>query len=123
MAINKYIYWIPRILSIVFILFLSMFGLDVFENNFGFWRTMLGLFMHLIPSMILIITLIISWKYEWVGGTVFICAGLLYIFLSFRAEIPWYLALSWSSIIAIPAITIGILFFANWRLKDNKRLK
>src|SRR4030042_4075717 len=76
--INKFIYWTPRILSIIFILFLAMFSLDIFEGNYGFWGTVVGLFMHNIPSLILLIILLVSWKHEIVGGIAFIMAGLFY---------------------------------------------
>src|SRR3989344_8840572 len=106
-SMNKYLYWIPRILSIIFILFLAMFSLDIFDGNYGFWGTILGLFMHNIPVFILTIVLIISWKHEIVGAVAFILAGLLYIFsLLMKPELEWYM-LSWSLIIAGPAFFIG----------------
>jgi len=43
---RDWIYWTPRILSIVFVLFLALFSLDVFDGNYGFWGTLLALFMH-----------------------------------------------------------------------------
>ena len=114
--INKFIYWIPRIISILFILFLTMFSLDVFDGNYGFWGTIVGLFMHNIPVFILIIVLIISWKYEIVGGIMFILAGLLYILLLLFNNFEWYM-LSWIITIAGPAFIVGILFLINWRQK------
>ncbi|KUK72006.1 MAG: hypothetical protein XD91_1583, partial [Clostridiales bacterium 38_11] len=52
--------------------------------------------------------------YEIVGGIVYIGAGLLYIGMTFtQADIPWYMALSWSISIALPAIFIGVLFMIN----------
>src|SRR3989339_1561953 len=77
--ISKSLYWTPRILSIVFIFFLALMSLDIFEGNYGFWGTIVGLFMHNIPAMILLIVLIISWKHEIVGGIGFVLAGILYI--------------------------------------------
>ena len=77
--INKFIFWTPRILSTVFILFLMLFSLDVFDMKSGFWGTIVGLFMHNLPSLLLLIILIISWKYEIVGGIAFILVGILYI--------------------------------------------
>ena len=53
--ISKSLYWTPRILSIVFIFFLALMSLDIFEGNYGFWGTIVGLFMHNIPAMILLI--------------------------------------------------------------------
>lgn len=74
--------------------------------------------MHNIPTFILLIILIISWKYEIVGGIVFILAGLFYIIMVSRS-VPWNLALSWSLIIAGPAFFIGILFIINWFKKKQ----
>jgi hypothetical protein len=121
---NKFIFWTPRILAIMFILFLSLFSLDIFDGNYGFWGTILGLFMHNIPSLILLIILIISWKYEIVGGIAFILAGLLYIGTlvtnifrdpSFKLEY-----LFWSLPISGPAFLIGILFLIGWFKRKNK---
>jgi hypothetical protein len=115
MMIKKVIYWLPRILSIIFILFLMMFSLDIFDLELDIWGTIVGLFMHNIPALILLIVLIISWKREIVGGIVFILAGIAYVFLtSFRSGLPWHTVLSWSLIIAGPAFLIGILFLINW---------
>src|SRR3989338_9861251 len=106
--VSRFVYWTPRILSIIFLLFLAMFSLDIFDGNYGFWGTILGLFMHNIPVFILTIVLIISWKHEIVGAVAFILAGLLYIFsLLMKPELEWYM-LSWSLIIAGPAFFIGI---------------
>lgn len=112
--VNKFIYWTPRILSIIFILFLTLFSLDVFGNGYTFWETVGALFMHNIPSLVLLIVLIISWKYEIIGGIAFILAGFAYIVsLIFRNQFKWYM-ISWSLIVAGPAFLIGILFLMNW---------
>lgn len=116
--VNKYIYWAPRILSILFIALLFAFSLDVFSPESGFWEQMLGFFIHNIPSLILLIFLIISWKYEIVGGVVFIAGGLFYIFMiSGRVEISTFFI--WSLTISGPAFLIGILFIINW-IKKKK---
>jgi len=113
--ISRFVYWTPRILSIIFILFLAMFSLDVFEGNYGFWGTILGLFMHNIPALVLLVVLIISWKYEIVGGIVFVLAGLLYIIMVIiRSSLPLPIAISWSLTIAGPAFLVGVLFMINW---------
>jgi hypothetical protein len=112
--INQFIYWTPRILSILFLLSLVIFSLDVFEPGLSLSQILLGLFMHNIPVFILLIILWISWKYEIVGGIAFILAGSLYISILFmNSEFQWYM-LSYSLIIAGPAFLIGILFLINW---------
>jgi len=115
--INRFIFWTPRILSIVFILFLMLFSFDIFGMGFGFWETIKGLFIHNIPALILLITLIISWKYEIVGGIIFNLAGLGYSFLILnsilKGPFEWYM-LFYPLIIAVPAFIIGVLFLINW---------
>jgi hypothetical protein len=89
-------YWLPRILSILFIAFISMFALDVLGEP----RWLLALFMHLIPSYFLIAVTIVAWKHEMLGGFLFLIAGIvLLIFTHFEALI-----------IGIPAFVIGLLF-------------
>ena len=117
--INRDLYWTPRILSIVFILFLALFSLDVFGNGYGLWETVLGLLIHNIPSIILTVILVISWKYEIVGAIAFILAGLAYIIMT-AINASLYLALSWGLIIAGPAFLIGVLFYLNWIKKKIK---
>lgn len=116
---NKFIYWAPRILAILFILFLAMFSLDVFGNGYTFWETIVGLFMHNIPSLILLAALIISWKKnELIGAITFILAGLFYFLLILinilRSSSEGLKELIWTSIISGPALLIGILFLINW---------
>jgi hypothetical protein len=42
------------------------------------------------------------------------------MFLAFvRGNIPWYLALSWSMIIAGPAFAIGALYLVGWSKRKN----
>lgn len=115
---SKFVYWAPRILSILFILFLALMSLDIFEGNYGFWGTILGLFMHNLPTFILIIVLLISWKHELVGAVAFVLAGLIYIFLLMRNSFEWYYLL-WAIQISGIAFIIGILFFINWYKKKK----
>jgi hypothetical protein len=117
--VSKFIYWAPRVLSILFIIFLSLFSLDVISPGLAAKEIIIGLFMHNIPSLVLLILLIISWKYEIVGGIAFLLAGILYIVFASHAAITWYRALSWSLIIAGPAFFIGILFMINWVKKKQ----
>jgi hypothetical protein len=115
---GKFIYWAPRILAIIFIAFLALFSLDVFGSGAGFWQTLGGLFIHNIPSLILLVVLMISWKYEIVGGVAFILAGILYVFMV-SGKANWQLIFSWSLIISGPAFIIGILFIIGWIKKKN----
>ncbi len=120
--INRFVYWLPRVLSLLFILFLALMSLDIFSMQLTFWQMLLGLFIHNIPTLILLAVLIISWKYEIVGGIVFILAGLLYIgqmvanVMIYSFE--WYM-LAYSIEFAGIALLIGILFLAGWYKKKE----
>jgi hypothetical protein len=97
-----------------------LFSLDVFGQGYGFWGTLGAFLMHNIPVFVLVAILVISWKYEIVGGIAFILAGLLYLsLLLMRNTFEWYM-LSWSLIIAGPAFFIGVLFLIGWRKKRNR---
>jgi hypothetical protein len=122
-----WIFWTPRIVSIIFIAFLALFSLDVFGNDYGFWGTLVAFLMHNIPVLILAIVVWISWKkHEWLAGSIFILGGLLYIFVTLRTAIingfEWYY-LSWIVQISGIAFFIGILFLIGWKRKLNKRRK
>lgn len=122
---RKFIYWAPRILSIIFILFLALFSLDVFDSCSSVLECFMGLLIHNIPVFILIILLIISWKYEIVGAATFFLAGILYIgnmiFNAITNPAEWYV-LSYSFIIAGPAFLVGILFYIGWKRKHPRHI-
>lgn len=82
--LKKICYWTPRVLCIVEILLLSMFALDVFGPGQSLWRQVAGFIIHLIPSFILAIMLIIAWKWQSVGGIILIIAGLAFSIFLFR---------------------------------------
>ena len=116
--INPWLFWAPRVLTILFILYISMFSLDIFDGHYGFWGTIVGLLMHNIPSFVMIVLLIIAWRYEWVGAVGYIGLALLYmIFTSSRVDL--LMALSWSLMIAGPAILIAVLWGLNWHWKKR----
>lgn len=119
--ISKNLYWTPRILSTVFVSFLFLMSLDVFSLGLNFWQTIVAFFVHSLPALFLLIVLIVSWKYEIVGGVVFILAGLVYIALLTRNQFEWYY-LSWAIQYSGIAFVIGTLFLIGWFKKNQKSL-
>ncbi len=119
--INKFIYWIPRILSILLIAFLAFMSFDVITEDAIIWEILLGLFIHNIPAIILLIVLIISWKHEIVGGIVFNLAGLFYIatLIFVFKGMTWLDILINGSLISGVAFIVGILFLINWFKKGR----
>ena len=115
-VIRKSLFWTPRILCIFFAAFLTIFSLDVFEGGYGFWGTVLGLLMHNIPTFFLVAVIIFTWRYEWVGGIIFIALAIFYIVMFWgRFPLITYVMISG------PLIVIGILYFLNWKYRAELR--
>ena len=113
MLTKRLLFWSPRILSIIFAAFISLFALDVFGPGYSFAETIVALAMHLIPTAIFLALLVISWRWEVVGAVVFPVLGLLYI-ASFQGRFHWSVYL----IIAGPLFLIGGLFLCDWLLRS-----
>lgn len=107
----------PRIIGIMAILFISLFALDAFTPGLSFWRQITGFFIHLIPSFVLTILLVVAWKWELTGGIVFTLIGLLMSPIVFshnyRMNESFWLSLGIISSITFPFIVVGLLFILN----------
>ena len=112
--LSRLLLWIPRLLSILLILFLSIFAFDVFTEYTDFRPLLKALLIHLIPSFILMIAVILAWKWEWIGAVVFIGAGLLYLFTALHR-------LDWVLLISGPLFIVGILYLLGWLWRKDIR--
>ncbi len=113
--VPRVLFWAPRILGILFAIFISVFALDVFEEGYGFWETILALLVHLIPTAILVAVLVISWRWEWVGGVLFPALGVLYLVMAKGFHWSAYLMVSG------PLFLMGVLFLVNWLYRGELR--
>ncbi|HUA16877.1 MAG TPA: hypothetical protein VMG31_16405 [Verrucomicrobiae bacterium] len=117
--IRRTLFWAPRVLAVAYVAFLSVFALDVFGDEHGFWRILGALLVHLIPTFVLTAGLILAWKWEWVGTMLFAAAGVLYIGLVLPRPVPAATKMNWILFIAGPTLLIAALFLAAW-LKRNE---
>jgi hypothetical protein len=108
-TMQRILFWTPRILTIVFTAFISIFALDVFGQGYTFWETVVALMMHMIPTLLILIALTVAWRWEWVGRVLFIALGVFYI-ASMWGRFP----LSVYVVIAGPAFVVAGLFLVNW---------
>ncbi len=90
----------------MFAAFISVFAADVFGEGLGFWRTLVALAMHLIPTAIILIVLAVAWRWEAMGGTLLILMGLGYTTMVVKGHHP----ISWILAIAGPAYLVWTLF-------------
>ncbi|MCL4531479.1 MAG: hypothetical protein M1282_19005 [Chloroflexi bacterium] len=115
--IKQTLFWTPRLMGILFILFLSLFALDIFGQGYSFWETVVGLFMHLIPSILLAIAIALAWKWEWIGAALF--GGWAISYFARAHGMPWSVYVLMAGI----PFVVGILFLVNWIYRKEIRAR
>ncbi len=112
---NQVFHWLPRIICILAILFISIFAADAFEQGLS------AVLIHLIPSFVLLTLLIVAWKWEFIGGIIFTLIGLgftpVIFMLNYNRNHSIWLSLSIILVITFPFIIVGILFIVSHLLK------
>jgi hypothetical protein len=103
--------WAPRVLLIIAALFSVLFTFDAFDGDDTIWHKLLGWIIHLFPTFILVIILLLSWRWPWTGGILLIALGVFYYFT--------YAERSGNHIIDIILVSIGALFIASWFLRTS----
>ena len=120
----KVIHWLPRIICILAILFISMFALDAFDPEITIWQQLIAFIIHLIPSFILLAFLLIAWKWEYIGGLIFIIIGLVlspFVFMhNYKMNQSIGMSLAIIMALTIPFAIVGVLFLvSHFQKKKN----
>jgi len=120
----KVFHWLPRIICILAILFISLFAADAFVPELTIWQQIGDFLIHLIPSFILVALLVVAWKWEYIGGIIFIVIGLGFspiIFIhNHNMNHSVWMSLGIILAITIPFVIVGVLFIVNhFRKKRN----
>lgn len=126
MSILNLFHWLPRIICILAILFVSIFALDAFAPGLTIWHQLGAFLIHLIPSYTLIAFLVIAWKWELVGGIIFTILGVglsPFIFMLNQSRNQFSIGTSFGIILMItfPFILTGVLFIISHMLKKKER--
>jgi hypothetical protein len=106
---KKFLFWTPRILTVLYALFLALFAFDIFDGTSGFWNIVFGLMIHLIPTVIILAILALSWRRGWIGALLFPAFGMWYIVIGWGRQ-------HWSVFVIItgPLFLAGILYAIDW---------
>ncbi|MCE9619199.1 MAG: hypothetical protein K8R92_04750 [Planctomycetes bacterium] len=110
---KRVLFWAPRVLGILYVLFLCLFAMDAFNQGHDFWKAFTDLGMQLIPALIAATLLAISWRRELVGAILFFVLAGFYC--------AWTKRFDWSLVIAGPMILIGVLFLFSWKSGSRSR--
>ena len=97
----------PRAICIFLIAFVSMFALDVFDEDRGFAQTAIALAIHLVPSFVMLAALVIAWRREWVGTVAFAGCALVFFLI---VQGPWW----GKTMFTLPCLLAAWLFLLNW---------
>lgn len=104
---NHLLHWTPRLLSVLYAVFISLFAFDVWDVDGSFGDKLGGFLIHLTPTYAVVVALLIAWKRPGVGGVIFI--GLAAVFSLFFG---WQEAVT-LLLMALPLVIIGLLFLAD----------
>ncbi|MFQ5446858.1 MAG: hypothetical protein ACE5FF_07990 [Saprospiraceae bacterium] len=97
--------WIPRILAVLYILVISSFAMDAFTGEPDFGEQLQAFLLHLIPSFLTVLSLVVAWQYRILGGILFLVLGLAFtIYFG-----TWHSVFTFL-IVSLPLLVTGILF-------------
>ena len=108
--LSRAIYWVPRILGLVFTAFLALFTTETFTHGPGGSRV-IDLAGHLIPAAAMFVVVLIAWKHELVGAAVLVAVGAWYA-VATRDHTSWVL------VIAGPILALAALFAASFAARS-----
>ena len=114
---DSFLHWLPKVLTILFILFVAMFSLDVFDSAQGFWDIALGLFMHNIPAFVLIIILVFAWRRPIIGAVCYLLMALLYFVVTWVGR-PEQLSWFYINPVFLGALLVAILFWISHKRRN-----
>ena len=102
--------WTARGAVVLLALLLSLFALDVFDENQKLGPTLLAFVVHLAPSLALILLLVISWRHERLGVLLF--GGLALVLLATSSGQAWFLS-----------VLLLLVSGALWRARKERTAK
>jgi len=109
--------WTPRLLLILFALFLIPFSFDVFKQGRSATQIAIAFIVHNIPSVCLGLVVFAAWRREWIGFLACLLVAVAWIVWAWgRFPPPTYFIMSG------PLFLIAALYAADWWLRthDNR---
>jgi hypothetical protein len=106
-GLRQVIHWTPRVLGVIFALFLALFSFDVFDMGLGPLEALGAFLIHSLPTFGLLAAVALGWRRPLAGGLLFLGWGVFYVFAMGGGD--W---IAYALIGALPAL-IGLLFIAD----------
>jgi hypothetical protein len=106
---DRVLFWAPRLLGLLFAVFVSLFALDAFSEGGSLLHRLFAFGMHLIPGALVAGVVAAAWRWPLVG------------FFGFGALAAVYLVSAWGRfavnlylVIAGPMLLASVLFLLDW---------
>jgi hypothetical protein len=94
--------------AILVSLFIAAFALDALSEG------VIPFLLHLSPALLLLLVVAASWRWPWIGGSVFLGLAILYAVTVGRRP-------AWVAVISGPLAAAGVLFIWSWLDRSNHR--
>jgi len=102
-----------------------MFALDAFEPGMPLGQQLLNFLIHMIPSFVLILLLLVAWKKPFAGGIMLALIGIvtspLVYNLNYNRTHNVWTSMSIILMVTIPFIVIGGLFILDHFLQKQRK--
>lgn len=110
---GRLVLWTPRILGILVSLFIGMFALDALGTGQPWLAALADFGIHLVPAVVLLALVAVSFRWEWIGGVAFVGLAIVYALTMSRGRLDWVV------IISGPLAVVGGLFLWSWLHHDE----
>lgn len=111
--LRKLTYWSPRALGILISLYISMFAFDTpYKGDTLIYLEMLSI--QLIPALLLLVVVLLAWRWEWIGVVSYSIIGVLYITMVAFKRPDWIIAISG------PLFLCAVLFALSWYVRKHR---
>ncbi|MFA5010100.1 MAG: hypothetical protein WC553_02635 [Patescibacteria group bacterium] len=108
---KKFLYWFPRGLAILVVVFLSAFILEGLGPDFG-WQDSLS---HALIAIVVLAVTIVAWRWPKFGGWIFVLLGGFYLVMIVKEQ--WWGGL----VIGGVPLLVGVMFLIEGFGKGGKK--
>ncbi|MDH5402456.1 MAG: hypothetical protein OEY49_08195 [Candidatus Heimdallarchaeota archaeon] len=110
------VYWMTRSIGLFVVLITLLLSLDVFEEGYSVLELIIGFTIHLIPTLIISVSLYLGWKNNYRGMVIFAIVtfmSITFVTFSNNPSLEFYLTFG------LPPFLISIGFLISWRREKS----
>ncbi len=98
--------------GILYALTLLVFAADVFSKEQSISQTASDLFLHLLPTVLVLLFVFVGYKWPLIGAIIFLLTGAAYIFTGW-SNMHW----TAHCLVAGPLFIMSVLYITDWKSK------